>query len=1582
MIHKKILTESPLDVGSRRLSFWGLTARAGINVKTEGWIRRAAICHGLLFFALAGLGAMPLFAASPLYMPLPTSVTAYDLPRNIDPMVYEGHPAAVESVAPKLPLGTAPAITLIPPAGTGQIKLNPELFTDLRLLVYGGPEAIQRNDFKAVDGGYYRHGGIPGEYRYHGYSAEGNLFTNQHFPNDSDSRSALSQRTYVHLPWQSLVGVYVSPLNTAALSGDAQAKAWFDRALPFPLLNSTKPEASRREGSYLLEEHLAILSMPSAGMPGEGRLWHWVDGRRWYQTVSLPDLMPARLQSPLSLKVEILDKNSLRFGPAETLPVRVRMTATLADGAVFPNLGQRALYLTRNEIQAWQLGEGGAAPKGRMAPVTFGTYTTLDAGGNATLIHETVLQVRKSEVDLQGVFTFTAQTRINFLSGVVSPVVTASDSCLLGVEAISSDPLSAGFSVADLHAPSRQSLAQTPARYANQSRGPVAHYQFKLFEAVSGRTEVFSLSAGQMNDQAVSERISAFAVQVMPGDAAHRRVTLRQTVLDAEGRRHEIEKTFNVIIGGEAKAVELRLSLPAWSFDMLPYPARDDSDHSATVSLKVAVEGMPISPQHFFSGHFKFSEVTGLLGRSNRHVKVVVEAISAEGVLSFSEFWIEVVSTQPKAQLSFSGTQKVNRKLAVLNDSVGAEDPRLAAAYPATYTFSYKAISGSDTARRLLDISSTEKHLLYKNAGRHQVTLTAVNSLGRAADPGVLDLVIVEDQKPAVIFNFEKGTALRGETVRTRLDMASTDGDHLGSAVIKVYFDAAVDGTYERFIGEYTPETFETFVPDELGAYRATLEVAESFGQPTLEGFSLPGDVRRTSVQRELLCENLRPVQTLDLEAPRNPDKVDVLWLLSSKLPEALRSQMAKGRLKQANTLRLSGMDALVHVWDLGEITERVPAATTQLFGIQYPPLTLDYAEGGYSGTLQRVSVQDNGRHVDYGSYQTVQSCSTEQVLVGRYCPAADPFICYVNGGYVDVYETREVCTTSQVWVSNYQWRPSYYGTYEGEVSRTLEQHFEPEWLRFGAARYIVYAALPEETLPEQEVQGLVETAGARWLMSGGNPQLSNHLKAAETFEGDPLASVSPILDWIASRHEVKPYKLFLQHETISYPTVDIETEGDGLADETWALTQYSDFDYPLAPETYYVINPEGQSELMTAHGPEAPQTFHSMTPPAAYSSVGHFTLSRKLRDVTPKPAFDLESNRSQVNFTVHRKPVAALELRARYEPAISQYRLFWKDLSYDPDHALSHPTRGITRMDVQLRPQNGPWQYGLPIALPGGTYEATVVVWDLEGQISDPVDYLFTIDNSVPEIEFVSVIPDPALSGSQPIVTLHPTDHDGGLLSLEFTATHSATGHTFRQSFSGLQAGKTLQFQMAEPLRRGQYSLKAEVTDDLGQSDAAVRPLTVRPPQVQGVTLTGAWNHWRGQVDRQGRSLPLNPHRFLAYEEIQVVLAAEGEPLSVTCRLSPALEAMTYVDPNGKLYRYREAFGEEVSFPLSLISGNHGIWHMRYKLPLAASTLSWTDHRLRDPYWLELTVTWEDHVERYRFDDLELTGNVYDLIF
>ena len=58
----------------------------------------------------------------------------------------------------------------------------------------------------------------------------------------------------------------------------------------------------------------------------------------------------------------------------------------------------------------------------------------------------------------------------------------------------------------------------------------------------------------------------------------------------------------------------------------------------------------------------------------------------------------------------------------------------------------------------------------------------------------------------------------------------------------------------------------------------------------------------------------------------------------------------------------------------------------------------------------------------------------------------------------------------------------------------------------------------------------------------------------------------------------------------------------------------------------------------------------------------------------------------------------------------------------------------------------------------------------------------------------------------------------------------------------------------------------------------------------------------------------------------------------------------------------------------------NETYWE--FVLPLAKSTKSWDDQRIRNPYYMEVTAWKGTKSVKYLIDDIEITGNIYDLTY
>lgn len=138
------------------------------------------------------------------------------------------------------------------------------------------------------------------------------------------------------------------------------------------------------------------------------------------------------------------------------------------------------------------------------------------------------------------------------------------------------------------------------------------------------------------------------------------------------------------------------------------------------------------------------------------------------------------------------------------------------------------------------------------------------------------------------------------------------------------------------------------------------------------------------------------------------------------------------------------------------------------------------------------------------------------------------------------------------------------------------------------------------------------------------------------------------------------------------------------------------------------------------------------------------------------------------------------------------------------------------------------------------------------------------------------------------------------------------------------------------------------------------------------------------------GKQMPVEPHRFLSLECVKINVNTTGYADKIIIRFSPELEAMRFTDPYGKTYDYVEDFAgmeDYVYFPQdSTFMLNNAERDSRtyweYTLPLANSTKDWNDNYIRQPYWMEVTAYKGEQSVLYLIDDIEITGNIYDLIY
>jgi hypothetical protein len=86
-------------------------------------------------------------------------------------------------------------------------------------------------------------------------------------------------------------------------------------------------------------------------------------------------------------------------------------------------------------------------------------------------------------------------------------------------------------------------------------------------------------------------------------------------------------------------------------------------------------------------------------------------------------------------------------------------------------------------------------------------------------------------------------------------------------------------------------------------------------------------------------------------------------------------------------------------------------------------------------------------------------------------------------------------------------------------------------------------------------------------------------------------------------------------------------------------------------------------------------------------------------------------------------------------------------------------------------------------------------------------------------------------------------------------------------------------------------------------------------------------------------------------------------------------------------VYKYKDDIEYEVYFPEdstailnSSVKNNKVSWE--YILPLAPSTKSWEDKRLKSPYKMIVTAWKGNNSVIYEVGDIDITGNIYNLIY
>ena len=182
-----------------------------------------------------------------------------------------------------------------------------------------------------------------------------------------------------------------------------------------------------------------------------------------------------------------------------------------------------------------------------------------------------------------------------------------------------------------------------------------------------------------------------------------------------------------------------------------------------------------------------------------------------------------------------------------------------------------------------------------------------------------------------------------------------------------------------------------------------------------------------------------------------------------------------------------------------------------------------------------------------------------------------------------------------------------------------------------------------------------------------------------------------------------------------------------------------------------------------------------------------------------------------------------------------------------------------------------------------------------------------------------------------------------------------------------------------------GKYNAQFRTQTASGKIATYICEYEYNPIRIEAFDVFGYWNYWRGQINIKGEAMTNEPHRFLSLEKVVFEAIIKGDVDYAVLRLSPELEAMTFKDIYGNIYRYEDDFGKKVYFPVQMTRNIHSDkWKFEYSLPYAASTKSLDNKRLRSSYRAILYVypKGNENPVISTIEDIEITGNIFDNIY
>lgn len=1373
-----------------------------------------------------------------------------------DKNTYEGIQAQIpfELVKGDLPLGTKEYVTV-----KGQkLKLNTELWVDKNIVVYGDYTIANpsKNDYRRSTQNpnkrpYYEYG--QGEYRYHGYTVEGNKYTNIHFINDANSSKELQEKKWIHNPWNSnLIKQTDRPIMSqwnryAIVDNNTIAKQWINKAFDWEITNGTT--ASVRDKAH----YINVLTPPTTYSAGEGRMWHWssYSNKPWYQTFSInPIAANIKRIPPVSTTIKILDKDKLVLNPdMDSIKVKVEVEGVLDDSICYDGKDDavdKTTYYHRDDIKNWEFNLSGT----HIGNNNKGTEDRKNAPNKGIKVYEFTLT--RTQIEQSNELTFSVNTNAVFKNGEKSNSATAKDTATIKFDKNAPKGFKSLFTVNnDITIDNKTIfLKEEHIKYKNGSYGDIARYSINIRNQFTEEIKTVNITGSKINeieiDKAIFEIMNKHVKDKSEGTYSFEVV---QTAFNKKGDKDDHTEIITVTIKQPPSppvvithSIDAEPDIPDYAFDIVPFKPTISGDLSKVTEKSVLVDGVEVDFDYFFSGNFTFgeSDVDRIvpIGVSLGAKGSTMSKLSAEYVR-----WVRVLTTKPKVQYSLEGIYKQNRKMTATNTSDNANDPLLLYHYPISYEWKFEQVDGDNSSFRIRNSGDLYKEFLYKKPGQYRIILNGQNDLGRKSEPYVLEIFIHEDYQPTVEWHIWNNVLARNEEFNMHHEVASTDGDKISKNVIEIWYDSNDDGVPDQKLLTVNAKDFKGYKPSKLGSYKVINYIEEDFGEETLLEFITPLDKVKRTVEREVFVDNLAPMTQIYVEEYAKFPEIDVFIMNDKDLARSKNDVIRNSRIDYTNYLRNNSLAGKVEVWDMYTYVYSQPASTTRNTGGSYPPTTTSYSSGGYSGTLNRYNVSNNDYWVDTSYYKTVEETTTKEIMhytettreQGWPGPPWDIWDAWGETVAWYYYETVTETTTKQVLVSDGYWQDDYTGFYSGTIYKNVRQPYTDPF-RPSSDKYIIYVS--DGGVNEiWDLRATLDKADARLILIGADSiksQIPHHHFIKNT-GGNIEDLVKQALNKIIQENPYNLQYTILKNEELKTNVVDIDDENDPIVEKKFQYVQ----------NVNYYDNSDGLFSLAT-------QTLREDkwidTKVSSYNKVGHYQMIRRVKDSPlEKPSLWKFSNQHLINIYVHRKPIALATLDWTYDVSKASYKTTWVGKSYDLDHQFKRADKGIVDRKIKFRKVGGEWNYRIPDYLEYGSYNLEYYVKDVEGVWSDPFIMNFTLQQS-PPMQFdakartldssfrMTSIPASEKLELYDVWTRYPYNVKLEVAMFQGTTQKTTTQTINFSSTTGTKVGSDINWKnivhtIPATLPDGNYTLRITAIGDGGQTAQKNFPVTVKTP-------------------------------------------------------------------------------------------------------------------------------------------------------